>query len=159
MHVVIKYISIRCPAQTKSQVKSSCALWVVRRTSIQKHRRGEPGNWSPGHTKTHKYLSPNTGEVRTSSRDTRTGHTGTDTDQTGYTPEKNRCGMVLSLDSCEPLFSHEKLGRRTSYMCTERRRWEIHVRKSSTSQAVDCLARTMCDDLAFREKKTGSHIL
>ena len=62
-------------------------------------------------------------------------------------------GMVLT--RVNPFF--EKLGRRTSYMCTERRLWEIHFRKSSTSQAVDCLARTMCDDLAFRVRKKRVH--
>ena len=52
------YIGTMPPA-AKSQRKFQvflCALWVVRRTSIQKHRRGagsrQPGNWSPGHTNT-----------------------------------------------------------------------------------------------------------
>ena len=70
-NVVIKYISIRCPAQKSSQV----FLWVVRRF-IQKHR-GSRGQVEPGHTQTE--------EVGTHARDTRRH-----TDQTGHTPEKNR---------------------------------------------------------------------
>ena len=106
---------------------------------------------------THKYLTRGKSERRvgTHARDTR-GPT-----LIKLVTHRKRIAVVhvtgMVLTRVNPFF--EKLGRRTSYMCTERRRWEIHVRKSSTSQAVDCLARTMCDDLAFREKKTGSHIL
>ena len=121
--------------------------------------RGEPaaGQLESG---THKYLTRGKSERRvgTHARDTR-GPT-----LIKLVTHRKRIAVVhvtgMVLTRVNPFF--EKLGRRTSYMCTERRLWEIHFRKSSTSQAVDCLARTMIDvrRLGFScEKKTGSHIL
>ena len=160
MHVVIKYISIRCPAQTKSQVKSSCALWVVS-CETDLHSKTPAGGAGQLESGTHKYLTRGKSERRvgTHARDTR-GPT-----LIKLVTHRKRIAVVWSclLTRVNPFFLTKSLVVTsymcTSYMCTERRRWEIHVRKSSTSQAVDCLARTMCDDLAFREKKTGSHIL
>jgi hypothetical protein len=154
MHVVIKYISIRCPAQTKSQVKSSCALWVVS-CETDLHSKTPAGGAGQLESGTHKYLTRGKSERRvgTHARDTR-GPT-----LIKLVTHRKRIAVVhvtgMVLTRVNPFF--EKLGRRTSYMCTERRLWEIHFRKSSTSQAVDCLARTMCDDLAFRVRKKRVH--